>query len=346
MKKFKLAAVLLFCFGLVFSLACDALGGGGEEVSQRLANVVRGDLIISVSGSGTFETSREANLSFSSGGKLDKLYIEEGDEVTFGETLAELDTGALELALLQAQATRDEVRYNLNQLKSVLRASSDRVKIAELQLEAAERVVNEAQKQVDEAVITAPFGGVVTYVGADEGDMLPSPSMAPQALIKLIDISSLELEVDVDEVDIAVVELGQKVMMEVDALPELELDGQVLEIHPVPFVEGGVVFYQVTVRLGVSSISDLMVGMSATADIVILEHSGVLLIPERAVQPDEEGNPVVKVPAGEEFQFKPVVLGISDGFNIEVLEGLEEGEVVVVELRPTSGGAGGLFFGE
>ena len=345
MKKFKLAAVLFFCFGLVFSLACDAFGAGGGEVSQRLTNVVRGDLIISVSGSGTFQASREADLSFSSGGKLDKLYIEEGDEVTFGETLAELDTSTLELALLQAQATRDEVRYNLNQLKSVLRASSDRVKIAELQLEAAEKAVNEAQKQIDEAVITAPFSGVATYVGADEGDMLPSPTMAPQALIKLIDISSLELEVDIDEVDIASVEPGQRVIIEVDALPEFELEGQVVEIHPVPFMEGGVVFYQVTVRLGAFSVADLMVGMSATADIVIIEHSGVLLIPERAVQPDEEGNPAVKVPAGEEFQFKPVVLGISDGFNVEVLEGLEEGEEVVVEVRSTSG-AGGLFFGE
>ena len=99
------------------------------------------------------------------------------------------------------------------------------------------------------------------------------------------------------------------------------------------------------VRLGVSSVTDLMVGMSATADIVILEHTSVLLIPERAVQPDENGNPAVKVPAGEEFQFKPVVLGMSDGFNVEVLEGLEEGEEVVVEVRSTSG-AGGLFFGE
>ena len=345
MKKFKMVAVLLLCFGLVFSLACDALGGGAGEVSQRLATVVRGDLIISVSGSGTFETTREANLSFSSGGKLDKLYIEEGDEVTLGETLAELDTSAFELALLQAEAARDEVKYNLNQLKSVLRASSDRVKIAELQLEAAEKAVTEAQKQIDEAVLTAPFSGVVTYVGAEEGDVVPSSAMAPQALIKLIDVSSLELEVDIDEVDIASVEPGQKVMIEVDALPDLELDGQVVEIHPVPFMEGGVVFYQVTVRLGAFSVSDLMVGMSATADIVIIEHSGVLLIPERAVQPDEQGNPAVKVPAGEEFQFKPVVLGMSDGFNVEVLEGLEEGEEVVVEVRSTSG-AGGLFFGE
>jgi len=346
-KKFKLAVVLLFCFGLIFCLACDAFGGGGgEEVSQRLATVERGDLVLSVSGNGTFKASRDASLYFSSGGKVEKVYVEEGDEVAAGQALAKLDTSNLELALLQAQAARDEAKYNLNQLKNVLRASSDRVKIAGLQLEAAEKAVIEAQKQLDEAVITAPFGGVVTGVFADEGDILPSPTMAPKLVIKMIDISSLELEVDIDETDIASVKPGQRVGIDVDALPDLKLEGRVIEIQTMPFSEGGVVFYKVSVKPGVFPVPGLRVGMSATADIINLEHKDVLLVPERAVQKDENGKPVVKVKTGEEFQLRPVTLGITDGFNVEVLDGLKEGEEVVVEVRSKAEGAGGLFFGQ
>ncbi len=344
MKSFRLAVVLLLVLVLTLAVACNPFEGGGEEEgAQRLVTVERGDLVISVSGSATFEASRDAELNFSSGGKVEKIYVEEGDEVLAGDVLAKLDTSVLELALLQAEAVRDEVKYNLNQLKHVLRASSDRVKIAELQLEVAERSVSEAQKQLDETVITAPFGGVVVTVGADDGDILPGPTMSLQPVIKLIDLSSLELEVDIDEIDIASIKPGQRAIIEVDALPDLELEGQVAEIYPVPTVEGGVVFYQVTVNLSGLPVSGLRVGMSATADIIIRGRTDVLLIPERAIQLDSEGNPIVKVVVNEEFEERPVVLGITDGFDTEVLSGLEEGEVVVVEIRSKSGGTGGLF---
>jgi len=322
-------------------------GGGGEgEVSQRLASVERGDLIVTVSGSGTFEVTHDANLYFTSGGTVEKVYVEEGDEVEMGEELAKLDTSTLELALIQAQAARDEAAYNLHQLKHVMRAASDRVKIAELQLEAAEWAVAEAQKKLDEAIITAPFSGIITSIGADEGDVLPSPSMAPRVIIYMIDASTLELKVDIDETDIASVEPGQGAILDIDALPDLELEGEVTEISTVPTTEGGVVFYQVTITLGAFPVSGLRVGMSATADIIIHYRGNVLIVPERAIQKDDAGNPIVKVMVNEEAQERPVVLGISDGFNIEVSGGVSEGEVVVVELRSKSEGAGGLFFGQ
>ncbi len=344
-KSFKLAAVLLFCFLLVFVLACNPFEAGGEEeITQRLVTVERGDLVVSVSGSGTFKAADEAKLYFSTGGKVEKVYVEEGDEVFKGDMLAKLDTSALELALLQARAARDEAEYNLSQLKNVLRASSDRVKIAELQLEAAEKAVAQAQKQLDEAILRAPFSGVVVAVTVDEGDIVPNPAMAPQPIIQLIDPNSIELEVEVDEIDIARVKPGQEVVIDVDALPDLELEGEVVEIHPLPFPQGGVVFYKVTIRLKTFPMPGLRVGMSATADIIITKHEDVLIIPERAVQKDEEGNPVVKVMVGEEPEVRKVVLGISDGFNVEVVDGLKEGDIVVVEVR-SKAEPGGFFFG-
>lgn len=345
MKNWRLVAVLLFCLVLTGVVACDLLGEGSaeDEVTQTLVSVERGDLVVSVSGSGTFEVTRDVNLYFSSGGKVEKVYVEKGDEVEMGDVLAKLETSALELALIQARAARDEAKYDLNQLKHVLRAASDRVKIAELQLEVAERTVAEAQKQLDEVIITAPFNGVVISVGADDGDILPSPTMSPRVIIYLIDNTSLELNVEIDEIDIANVKPGQSVVIDVDALPDLELEGRVERIYPVPTPEGGVVFYEVTVSLNALPISELRVGMSTTADIIIHQRSDVLLVPERAVQEDSEGNPMVKVMVNEELQERPVVLGISDGYQTEIVDGLNEGEVVVVERRARPETGGGLF---
>ena len=80
--------------------------------------------------------------------------------------------------------------------------------------------------------------------------------------------------------------------------------------------------------------------MSASADIVIDERSNVLLVPSRAITQDSSGSPVVKVMVGEETQERPVVTGISDGYQTEIISGLSEGEVVVVErkVKPESGG--------
>ena len=131
-------SVLVLCLILVGSVACD-LGGGNGEGSQRSEKVVRCDLKVTVSGSGNIDVSNEVELAFGSGGKVDKIYVNEGDEVSKGDMLAKLDTGALELALAQAQVALDEAEYNLNQLRDVLHASYDRIKIAEAQLEAAEQ---------------------------------------------------------------------------------------------------------------------------------------------------------------------------------------------------------------
>jgi HlyD family secretion protein len=309
------------------------MNGGDGEVSQQLVEVVRGDLTVTVSGSGTIEVSNERKLAFGSSGRIDEIYVDEGDMVNKGDVLAKLDTSALELALVQARVARDEAEYNLNQLKNVIHASYDRVKIAEAQLEAAERAVAEVQKQLGEATITAPFDGVIASVDVDEGDTV---SMAT-TIVHLIDLTSMELIAEVDEIDIAEVKPGQRAIIEVDALPALQLEGKVISISLLPEVEAGVVLYEAKIGFDASPDSELKVGMSADTDIIINERSNVLLVPDRAITKDNQGNPMVKVMVNEEIEEeKPVVIGISDGYQTEIVDGLNEGEVVVVERRARS----------
>jgi multidrug efflux pump subunit AcrA (membrane-fusion protein) len=73
--------------------------------------------------------------------------------------------------------------------------------------------------------------------------------------------------------------------------------------------------------------------MSADADIVIKERNNVLLVPSRAIKKDSQGNPMVKIMVNEQVEERPVVIGISDDFQTEIVDGLKEGETVVVERR-------------
>ncbi len=370
MKSWRIIAVLLLCLVLAGSTACDTFGGGEEEVTVRLVDVVRGDLAVIVSGSGNIEVSDEAELTFGVSGKVAKIYVDENDTVSKDDVLVKLDTGALELALTQAQlalvqaqlalsqakadqtqakATLDEAEYNLYTLKRrhvsyeqqriaklqieaaelQLAAAELQLEVTELQLETMEQAITEAQKQLDWATITAPFDGTIAGVNIDEGDTV----LATEIIVHLIDLTSMELSAEVDEIDIAEVKPGQKAIIEVDALPAIQLEGEVISISPLAKEESGLVLYEVTIALATPVDSRLRVGMSATADIVLDEQNNVLLVPNRAIKQDSQGNPMVKVMVNEQIEERPVVTGISDGFETEIVVGLDEGEVVVIERR-------------
>jgi len=392
-RSWQIITVLLLCLALAGSLACSPFGGGGEEkeTGPQLIEVVRGDLVVSVSGSGNIGVSNEAKLAFGVGGRIDKIYVKEGDEVNEDDVLARLDTGALELALTKEQIALQTAEYNLAQARDlytwprIKTAQSDiddaeayvdyvlerglseatlvyaqarltaaeatldaminsydteEVAIKRLELELAQQSLEYAQKQLDEATLTVLFDGVVASVYVDEGDTILSTT----TIIHLLDPTSMELEVEVDEIDIPVVKLGQRVIIEVDALPDVELEGEVTFISPLAREESGLVLYEVKISLAVPEGSGLRAGMSAAADIVIDERSNVLLVPDRAIKQDGQGNPVVEVMVGEQTQERPVVVGISDGFQTEIVDGLKKGEIVVIEARVKSRSSGpGLF---
>jgi len=166
--------------------------------------------------------------------------------------------------------------------------------------------------------------------------------MAPTVAIYFITPTSLELKAEVDEIDIPEVEVGQSVTVEVDAIVDELFEGTVISVSPVPVIEAGLVLYEVNISLVIPADAGVKVGMSATADIMIDKSEDTLLVPERAVGFDDQGNTVVWVSVDGELEQRVVVTGISDGLKTEILEGLSEGDMVAVEKRGATE-LGGLF---
>ena len=418
MKGYQIVTVLLLCLILIGSVSCNPFGGSEEEANQQLVEVMRGNLAVTVNGIGNIAISEERMLSFGSSGKVEKVYIEEGDKASKGDLLAKLDTDALELALAQAKValTKQQVaitqaqvdletaefniyeaqdqyvwrdlrtaqsdvdeaqRYldkalsNLNQAtpgtpkefqqKVVIHAQNrldtaedildamlagtdpqevvikrlevelaqQSLELAQQSLEQEQQSLKQAQKQLDEATLTAPFGGVVASVDVDEGDTIS----ATTTIVHLVDLDTLELIVEVDEIDMPGVKLGQRAIITVDAVVGVELEGEVTFIPPEAKEKTGLVLYDVEISFDVPQDLGLRGGMSATADIVIDERSEVLLVPNQAITLDNQGNPVVMVMVNELTQERKVVIGISNGSHTEILGGLNEGDVVVVKME-------------
>jgi len=160
--------------------------------------------------------------------------------------------------------------------------------------------------------------------------------MAPKTIIQMINPDYLELVIEVDEIDIPLVELGQEAAVSVDALPGNEYKGVVTAVYPVPMEVGGVVLYQVKIGLDTSENSGIKVGMSASADIVAEKHENVLMVPSRAITRNDQGQTIVKVVVNDQAQEREVVVGLDDGLRAEIVSGVNEGETVVVEVKVKS----------
>jgi len=189
--------------------------------------------------------------------------------------------------------------------------------------------------------MVAPFDGTVVWVG--KGIKVGSQVSSNDVILVLADLTDLRIEAIVDETEISQVEVGQAVKITFDAFPGETFSGEVLEVPLQGQLTQNVVTYAVPVSLEGAEGVALKSGMTANLTIVVGQKKGVLLIPTMAVQQGEDG-PVVLVQ--DTLEGTPSVtrvkVGLSDGMYTEVLQGLMEGDRVVVQYQASDEGMAGF----
>ncbi|MFC1918574.1 HlyD family secretion protein [Chloroflexota bacterium] len=174
------------------------------------------------------------------------------------------------LQLEAAEKAEVQALKNLNKL-------GDDLAIKALEVEHAQQNVNLAKKDLEEATIIALFDGTVARVGVKVGEFLSPAAYTGTTIVELIDLRHMELTARVDELDVARVKTGQKVLISVDAIPETKLEGRVSFISPVARDPGAVLFededaakeYEVKIEFNIPENSPVKDGMSATAEIIV-----------------------------------------------------------------------------
>jgi HlyD family secretion protein len=190
---------------------------------------------------------------------------------------------------------------------------------------AAEARIAAAQATLDLAMLDAPFNGTVTRVDAKLGDLVANGTSA----FRVDDLSHLLVDVDVSEVDINRVQVGQSVVLSFDAILAREYTGRVTEVSLVGDVVQGIVNFTVTVEL-LDADELVKPGMTAAVNIVVSELENVLLVPNRAVRV-LEGERVVFIQRNGTFESVTVELGATSELYSEVTGGeLEAGMSIVL----------------
>jgi len=251
-------------------------------------------------------------------------------------TEREIAEAELEIELAEARVTR------LQDQVDVLTdgPDPDEVAIRETRLAIA-------RSRLDSPTIKAPFAGVITDLPTQVGDVVQIGSKA----VQLDDLADLSLAVQISEIDIPLVAVGQPAQLVFDAYFETTFNGEVTQISPVGTSIQGVVEYTVTVKMLDDDVR-IRPGMTAAVTILIEEIEDVFVIPNDAIV-SSNGQDQVYVRRGGEYVAVPVTLGFYSDFYSEVIEAdIEEGELIVLNppaeitgKLPFNGPPGGGGFG-
>jgi HlyD family secretion protein len=247
-------------------------------------------------------------------------------------------TGANRSSGLEAdRAGITEAQAQLEKL--LVDPSASEIAKAEAAIARAEVAVKEAERDIEQATMLAPFAATVSRVNLQVGERTDGPSAeGSSADIVIADLSSMHVDVPVDELDVARIEVGQQVRVTLDALPDQELTGTVTNIAPTADKsDQGTTTYEVTVEIDMGD-APVRPGMTAVVEIVTVSKDDVVLVPRRAVQ-TENGQSYVLIPVEGEptepgmpaNERREVALGLSDRQFVEITDGLEAGEEILVQ---------------
>lgn len=318
--------------------------------------------------SGYVAARRRATVSSKVTGKLVAVAVEEGMAVRRGQVLARLDDSTVrsQLALAEARLgaarkaiAEQEVRLREAQLalartrrlvdEGVVGAAeldadtaevdslAARIALAQEQVVVAEREIDVYRTQLDDMVIRAPFDGMAISKDAEEGEMI-SPVSAGGGFTRtgvctLVDMASLEIEVDVNESYINRVRDGQRVVANLDAYPEWDVPGAVITTVPAADRQRATVLVRIAFdELDPRILPDMGVNVAFLEDDPPEPRTSAtrLLVPSAAARA-RDGQDVVYVVRGDRVERRAVRLGAAVGDQVDVVSGLTAGERVVVE---------------
>ncbi len=316
----------------------------------RTAKVLKRDLGATVQATGIVKpmVGSEVKVGARTPGKVVALPINVGDKVVQGQVIAQIEQDDLrarvklqEAILAEAQAEEARIakdRERDRQLHSSRSISAQKMDLTEALHEIAKARVLKARAeleiaraQLSYATIVAPIKGTVASVNTMQGETVTTGLNAP-TFIRIIDLGRLEVLAYVDENDIGKVRVGQESIFTVAAHPAQEFKGKVTSIYPSATIQDNVVYYLTSVSVD-NREGKLMPDMTANVLIFLDQRKGVLTVPNNAVQRDSHRK-FVLVPANGLPERRYVEVGWKDQSNTEIIEGLREGELVVLGDRP------------
>lgn len=312
-----------------------------EFLQSDITRVKPRDLRKILVASGSLRAVNQAAVKAKVAGEVREVLVREGESVKAGQVLVKMDASEYQArqeqakgALMAARGQLDIATKTRDNNKALLAKgfisqnafdnAESQYRIALANVDSAKGALDVAQKSLSDTVIRAPISGLVSSRTIQPGEKVS----ADNRLLDVVDLHQMEMEAAVPTTDILNIRLGQDVQMTVEGL-STPLAGKVVRINP--STQAGsrsiLVYIQVENPQGT-----LRVGMFGEAQLTLAKKSGVLTVPQSAVQTNAGNNSVYVIENGK-LEQKPVTLGIrgndGEGAAVEVISGLNDGAHIV-----------------
>jgi len=360
----------------VLTAACRPPGSAAGQ-KYETAPVTRGTIVQYATATGTLSAVISVDVGSQVSGKIAALYADFNSPVKKGQLIAEIDTTVYKAQLQQAQgdlasakATVVLKRQNLERKKILapqhaasqldLDQAVSELAQAEATVVIKEAALESARANLGYCKITSPVDGIVISRKVDAGQTVAAAMSTPILFTIAQDITKMHISAAVSEADIGSVKVGEPVDFNVDAFPEQIFHGTVAQVRMAPTTTQNVVTYETIIDVA-NPDKKLFPGMTADVSILIARRTDVLKIPNAALRFSpatdtpiaqttakqlDRGQRLVYVPDGPGPGLKAVVcrVGISDGVDTEIVDGLTAGSRVVTTTT-TNSLRGGVRFG-
>ncbi len=334
MTPYRLSLAAVFCIALV---AC----GGGEPqtadtevedteeeeappVPVETALPERGDIYAVYTGTAPIEAFAEADVVAKVDGEVRTLNVEEGDFVTAGQVLAQLDGDRLRLELNESEANLRKLQRDFERNKDLrekgLLSEGDFEKI-QFDMEALEAAYNLAKLELDYTYIRAPIDGVISERIVKLGNTID----VGESLFRVTSLDPLVAYLFVPEREYRSIGAGQPVGIEIDALPGERIEASVTRISPIVDPETGT--FKITIEISDAE-RRLKPGMFGRIAIVYDQRPNALKIPRSALLEESGGTSVFVVEDGVAKR-RIVQTGYSESGMVEILDGLDDADSIV-----------------
>ncbi|EAJ6150058.1 efflux RND transporter periplasmic adaptor subunit [Campylobacter sp. CNRCH_2013_0855] len=346
-----------------------------EEYNYLTYEVKKQDITQSIEAIGEVYAKTQVDVGAQVSGQITKLYVKLGDHVNEGDLIAQIDKDkqqndlditkaqlesakanleskkiALDIATKQYQ--REQKLYvkkatsleNLENLKNTfyaLRANVADLKAQTTQLEIS---LKNAQKDLAYTTITAPSKGEIINVAVEEGQTVNANQNTP-SIVRLADLSEMEIRMQIAEADINKISVGKKVKFSILNEPDKKYEATISSIDPAnttisdatsntnlnsnSSTSASAVYYYARVFVKNDN-NFLRIGMSTENEIAIKTENNTLVIPTLAIKSDVSGYYVEILKANNISVKTPVKLGIKDSLNTQILDGINEGDLVII----------------
>ena len=294
---------------LVRTVTIRVNNAGGLTTAQAATASING---VSSIASATFAYQAERTLTAQASGTVSAINVQEGGAVSKGDIIIEL--------------TGDELTESIQSASESLRS--------------AEISMQNQQDNMSNYTITSPISGTIIEKDAKQGDALTSGS----TLCVIYDLSYLEMVINVDELQIGALSVGQKVQLTADAVTDKTYVGTVTRVSMKGSSSGGTTTYPITIRI--DNTDGLRPGMNANAEIVVAEAGNALVVPNAAVirggyvlvskKSPSAANAVEDMDAPDGYVYVKVETGVSDDSYTEIKSGLQEDDTVAYDTSSVS----------